>query len=60
MVDLTHIKKILLENRLFMRYYFELKYLRGKPYPVEINPQEIEKFDIVRNNLDERFDLMVC
>jgi 2-polyprenyl-3-methyl-5-hydroxy-6-metoxy-1,4-benzoquinol methylase len=54
MVDLTYIKKILLENRLFMRYYFELKYLRGNPYPVEIDPQEIEKFDRAFNCIKGR------
>lgn len=37
-----------------MRNYFELKYLRGNPYSVEMSPQDIEKFNLAFDHINER------
>lgn len=44
-LNLSFIKKITTGNRWLVKFYFELKYLRGNPYRVEANPLEIEKFN---------------
>lgn len=52
--NISAVKKILTKTRWLVRNYFELKYLKGNPYSVEVNPQDLEKFDRAFNHIKER------
>jgi len=52
--NLFVIKKISTQVRFLVRYYFEIKWLRGNPYRVEDRPQDIEKFNHAFNIINQR------